>query len=436
LSTIRAHPSFHSLRTKGLLGSICLFGIGAALAMSSSPAAAQSRLNDKAAQKSKAEHISKQPFGDIPKGPLQIFISISQQKLFLYSDGTLVADASVATGVPGHLTPMGVFSVIQKQRFHRSNIYSNAPMPFMQRITWSGVAMHEGPGVGHPASHGCIRMPDGFAERLYGVTPLGTPVIIARNALKPVLFADAHLFAHKDAPLLSAAAAAETEQGIDKMKTTDAIPALATVPSAKSATPAAAAAETGTNGLSAGEATAPASGGASSEEPLPPPKLARPLDAAAASHRPIAIFISRKTQRVYVRQNFMPLFDAPVTIKDPAQPLGTHVFTAIDYLNNGADFRWNLVSLPGETSNTVHKLDQDPKSRITPLIREHDAQELKVSQPRPPETPQQALARIEISQDVIDQISRLIIPGSSLIVSDEGLGEETGEGTNFIVVAR
>ena len=73
---------------------------------------------------------------------------------------------SVATGVPGHADAEGVFSVIERDRFHHSNIYSGAPMPFMQRITWSGVALHEGAGIGHPASHGCIRMPHEFAARL------------------------------------------------------------------------------------------------------------------------------------------------------------------------------------------------------------------------------------------------------------------------------
>ncbi len=119
--------------------------------------------------------VSKDPFGNIPKGPLQIFVSIDQQKLHLYSDGMHVADTSVATGVPSLPTPLGVFSVIQKQVFHRSNIYSNAPMPFMQRITWSGVALHEGESIGHRASHGCIRMPHDFAVRLYHLTKLGVP---------------------------------------------------------------------------------------------------------------------------------------------------------------------------------------------------------------------------------------------------------------------
>ena len=131
------------------------------------------------------ERVSKEPFGDIPKGPLQIFVSINQQKLHLYSDGVHVADTSVATGVPSLPTPLGVFSVIQKQIFHRSNLYSNAPMPFMQRITWSGVALHEGENIGHRASHGCIRMPREFAMRLYGLTRIGARVIVAAANSSP-----------------------------------------------------------------------------------------------------------------------------------------------------------------------------------------------------------------------------------------------------------
>ena len=175
------------------------------------------------------EHVSKEPFGTLPKGPMQIVISINQQKLHLYSDGKEVADTLVATGVPALPTPTGVFSVIGKERFHRSNIYSGAPMPFMQRITWSGVALHEGENIGHPASHGCIRMPREFAMKLFSVTKIGVRVIIARNELKPVPFADAHLFVHKAMPAPAPAAAApaapeatRTAQASDDNKKTDA----------------------------------------------------------------------------------------------------------------------------------------------------------------------------------------------------------------------
>ena len=109
-----------------------------------------------------------------------------------------MADAPVATGVPDHPTPLGIFNIIQKQREHRSNIYSNAPMPFMERITWSGVALHEGVNLGHPASHGCIRMSHDFAVRLWTLTRLGVGVVIARPELRPEEISDSHLFIHKD----------------------------------------------------------------------------------------------------------------------------------------------------------------------------------------------------------------------------------------------
>src|SRR5579871_5148708 len=116
-----------------------------------------------------------------PSGPLLLAVSIGSQKVTVYDNGTPVATSSVSTGVPGHPTPTGIFSVIQKQRWHHSNLYSNAPMPYMQRITWSGVALHAGVVPGHPASHGCIRLPAGFAVRLWGMTKIGARVIITRG---------------------------------------------------------------------------------------------------------------------------------------------------------------------------------------------------------------------------------------------------------------
>jgi lipoprotein-anchoring transpeptidase ErfK/SrfK len=113
----------------------------------------------------------------VPDGPLQIIISIRQQRLTLYSNGQPIAQSMVSTGVPGHPTPMGVFSIIQKEIYHESNLYSSAPMPYMQRITWSGVAMHQGVVPGHPASHGCIRMPREFAQRMWRTTKVGARVI-------------------------------------------------------------------------------------------------------------------------------------------------------------------------------------------------------------------------------------------------------------------
>src|SRR5437763_7344139 len=130
---------------------------------------------------------------DPPKGPLQIIISIADQRVSLFDNGALIARSSVSSGTQGHPTPLGVFSVISKQRWHRSNIYSAAPMPYMQRITWSGIALHAGVVPGHPASHGCIRLKNDFAIRLWHLTKRGTRVIIAHDDVQPVEIAHPYL---------------------------------------------------------------------------------------------------------------------------------------------------------------------------------------------------------------------------------------------------
>ena len=145
----------------------------------------------------KSELAKKAAPQDTPKGPLQIIISIADQQISLYDNGALIARSSVSTGVQGHPTPLGVFSVISKERWHRSNIYSGAPMPYMQRITWSGIALHAGVVPGHPASHGCIRLTNDFAIRLWHLTRRGTRVIIARDDVRPVEIANSHLFVSK-----------------------------------------------------------------------------------------------------------------------------------------------------------------------------------------------------------------------------------------------
>jgi lipoprotein-anchoring transpeptidase ErfK/SrfK len=136
-----------------------------------------------------------------PQGPLTISVSIAKQQVKIYDDNGVFAEAPVSTGMPGHPTPMGVFSVIQKHKFHHSNIYSGAPMPYMQRITWSGVAMHAGVLPGYPASHGCIRMPMAFAMKMWNWTKMGARVFVTPGEIPaPVSFAHAFLPTQKVAP--------------------------------------------------------------------------------------------------------------------------------------------------------------------------------------------------------------------------------------------
>src|SRR5499427_106597 len=131
------------------------------------------------------------------RGVLALVVSIDRQQVTLYSDGRPIAHSRVSTGVPGHPTPTGVFSVIQKDRWHRSNIYYNAPMYYMQRITWSGVAMHEGVVPNSPASHGCIRLRGSFARQMWGITKLGVRVIVARTEVSPAEISNERLFTVK-----------------------------------------------------------------------------------------------------------------------------------------------------------------------------------------------------------------------------------------------
>ena len=499
------------LRRLALTGSVCALGFMVAVTLAA-PASAKVRHKP---EPKETEHVSKEPFGTLPKGPMQIVISINQQKLHLYADGKEVADSLVATGVPALPTPTGVFSVIGKERFHRSNIYSGAPMPFMQRITWSGVALHEGENIGHPASHGCIRMPREFAMKLFSVTKVGVRVIIARNELKPVAFADAHLFVHKAMPAPAPAAAApaaseatRTAQASDDNKKTDAVAAPRLEASAAAAAAPAAAMPEPTKAALITDDTKPtdaaepakvetpepaapaatdtaAQAGDESKTPaaveppkpealstaeakaapppaapvateklrgtaatpavaLDPPSDAAPAPAAkpttlvetghAATQGPISIFISRKEKKIYVRQNFSPLFYAPVTIDHPEQAFGTHVFTAMAYLDDGSTLRWNVVSFPGEPPKA--KRDADNDRRATRHGRREEPVARALGDLPSPQTPAEALARIDIPQDAIDRISAMIVPGSSFVVSDQGLGEETGEGTDFIVVTR
>src|SRR5690349_16818715 len=153
----------------------------------------------------KKRDSSKQPFGELPKGPLQMVVSIGGQHVTLYANGQRIEQSRVSTGTPGHPTPMGVFSVIEKDRYHRSNLYDSAPMFYMHRLTWSGVAMHEGVLPGFAASHGCIRMPTGFVSRLWQISKLGVRVVIARNDPVPYEFDHPKLFNPRSRPVLSSA---------------------------------------------------------------------------------------------------------------------------------------------------------------------------------------------------------------------------------------
>jgi lipoprotein-anchoring transpeptidase ErfK/SrfK len=500
-----------------------------------------------------------------PQGPLIIAISIEQQKVRVYDANGLFAESPVSTGMKGHSTPMGVFSIIQKHKMHRSNIYSGAPMPYMQRITWSGVAMHAGVLPGYPASHGCIRMPTAFAMKMWNWTRMGARVIITPGQITPARFSHPLLMAQKvvpqpliandpatDAPAvksdkgadagsatkpananLSNSSLANSEAGLDLRSTvghaaplreqthtadargampainavvSDATPSAAGVQpagdtsnaeakaDAQKSEPAANAADTSEltkTEVSAGErvkaeykpgeAKAEASSETNIEAPtaaianakptrIETPKVeaaekpAEPVKAvadapaapavapdvkkdaarlpgAAAKAEPprrpgqIAVFVSRKDSKLYVRENFKPQFDVPITIAPSDRPLGTHVFTAEADKNDPNLLRWSAVSLP-VTARTATRTDEDDRAARHRKMAGGAPAEAK---PLPvPNSPAEALDRITVAPEAMARIAEVLTTGGSIIVSDHGInqGGETGEGTDFIVPLR
>jgi lipoprotein-anchoring transpeptidase ErfK/SrfK len=474
-----------------------------------------------------------------PQGPLIIAVSINKQQLKVYDANGLFTQAPVSSGMKGHPTPMGVFSVIQKQKFHRSNIYSDAPMPFMQRITWSGIALHAGVLPGYPASHGCIRMPPGFAVRMYGLTRIGARVLVTPGEVAPQSFTHPLLTAFKTPtdpsvsvqPEPNTPAAAKTDKGaalaapvtIAELRATighkDSVEASAEATSLREQTHTADASSPTRGPISdapASNATPAADATADAEKagdvptkpgtPLPAPAAAnsndadtKPADGAAAADAPkadpatsdtskveaapvkadenkpadtktadkpaaandsskdpdkdqmrmpdgdkaaaaakpdlkhnsqIAMFISRKDGKLYVRQSLAPVLSVPVTIAASDRPLGTHVFTVAVDKADASVLHWSVISLPahgavgsedGEKTVRHGKKGVDIEPKAAPV----------------PDSATEALDRITIPADVAAWLGEALSSGSSLIVSDQGIRQgETGEGTEFILSLR
>jgi hypothetical protein len=154
-------------------------------------------------------------------GPIYMVISIDRQMVHVYAGDRLIGAASVSTGMKGHRTPTGEYPILQKRQWHRSNLYSNAPMPFMQRLTWDGIALHAGHNPGYPASHGCIRLPHAFARRLFEITQLGTLVSVTADRLSPALMLDTLVMGDPESTVVTfSSRSAQQKQGPE-----DAVPA-------------------------------------------------------------------------------------------------------------------------------------------------------------------------------------------------------------------
>ena len=325
----------------------------------------------------------------LPEGPLQIIISLGSQRLWVYDSKGLLETSTISTGVGGYPTPLGVFAVIDKEQTHYSNIYGGASMPFMQRLTMSGVALHSGMVTGRPASHGCVRLPHPFAIKLYKLTKLGVRVIIAPNEPTPEDIVHTNLFVRKPAP---------QPEAVD----TNSAKGIALVLAADMTT-----------------ATANAKVGKITAE-----------RAEELQRLPISVLVSRADGKVIVRHGFRQIYEAPITIRDPDRPLGTHVYTALEFRDGGNEMRWRAVSVPesGQAIINSRKVSRASRSEAEPPFQVASG---------PVSSASEALDRIDLPREARDRISQMVSPGTSLIVSDHGHNREMrAVGTDFIVLTR
>ncbi len=381
--------------------------------------------------------------------PIIAIVSIKSQQVTIYDADGWILRAPVSTGTTGRETPAGVFSVVEKDKDHHSNLYDDASMPNMERITWSGIALHGGPLPGYAASHGCVRMPYRFAERLFDKTQIGMRVIIAPNDAEPVEFSDPALFVPNAEALADGPARAETlaREAADATKMADEAESAATIAARAAAALAASlrklealktradaalsfaekvltaartdqakaraedlkqkvtaeAAELATQ-LDTAKADAKTKlDAAKAAQDAAKAAKAKKADTAKAAHdaklalEPVSIFISRAKQRLYVRRGFGANLEVPVTIRNPDEPIGTHVFTAVARTRDGG-LRWTAVTI-----------DSGDNAK-------------------------DALHRVTIPHDVLDRIAPTALPRSSIVISDEPLNRETNYRTEFIVV--
>ena len=443
--------------------------------------------------------------------PVMAIVSIKDQRVSLYDANGGALRARVSTGRTDYETPVGIYSVLEKQEEHYSNVYDDASMPFMQRITWSGLALHGGVLPGYPASHGCVRIPNDFAEQIFPLTKIGMRVIVAHDDVAPVEIShplllrpppvvdesvnatsvsydaqgpdrgngspfqpDVRNWPTRQAQLetLKAIAADKSAEADDAIAHADelnrvaamkfsqrgkAAKALRIAEFAKRAVEEKLAQVEGELNAAKSPAAmknwekskakavgATTNAGAKlaaaleklqlADEELARAKQASVLAGAAKAAAvsaaqeakrktlPVSLFISLRTQRLYVRQGYEPVFDAPVTIAEPDKPIGTYIYTAVDYMNQGKDLRWTVVSPRRPTGDKAGgTLDRKRSRSDKPLPSEVGSAAA-------------ALDRVTLPPDVVARVSGSVWSGSSLIVSDEEMSKETGQGTDFVVL--
>lgn len=309
-----------------------------------------------------------------PYGPLQVVISLKSQSLKVYNgSGTQIASSRISSGREGYETPTGVFSILQKNEEHYSNLYDDAPMPYMQRLTWSGVALHAGKLPGYPASHGCIRLPHAFAVKLFEMTRMGGRVIVADGA--PVPAAIRH-------PVLDAVAKPAPKDSDDR-EPGEAIADVAMTGALRLS-------RTGVE-VKVADASGTIGG-----------RLPAIIRGAAPQRRtgPVTVLISRREGRILVQRDGDTLYDRPIRISDAGRPIGLHVFTVGGIDSNSQGARWLVTSLMGEVGARL------------------------------------ALERVEIPADIAAHVGPMLTAGSTLMIADGGVSPETTRGIDYIVHPR
>ena len=202
-----------------------------------------------------------------PAGPIAVVVSLTEQRAYVYRNGIAIGVTTVSTGKPGHETPTGVFTILQKDKDHRSSKYNSAPMPYQERLTWDGIALHAGGLPGFPESHGCVHLPSEFARLLFGATHMGMTVVIGQEGRSPPQLVHPGTFMPIDA--------------------------------------------------ATGQVNAQAPLGAGEDYRWEP---------QAAPDGTVSILVSGADRRVLVFRDGVEIGRSRITVRDPQRPLGTHVF--------------------------------------------------------------------------------------------------------------
>lgn len=240
-----------------------------------------------------------------PEGPVAIIVSIPEQRVFVYRNGIRIGVSTCSTGKPGHSTPTGVFTILEKDKNHHSSTYNDAPMPNMNRLTWSGIALHAGNLPGYPASHGCIRLPIKFSEVLFGITHVGTPVILAGSSSDPKEVTH---------PGLVLGEYAESE--------------FSTVQSS-----------------------------------LKGEKLPWQTDVVAGATS-TSVIVSHGDMTITVLENGKTIATGPATITNPSTPLGRHVFMLIGANDGRQGLTWHAITHHDQTGIPLGQPDEAVLQRI------------------------------------------------------------------------